>query len=1337
MDLPAPFGKYELIKRIATGGMAEVYLARSFGVAGFEKRLVIKRIRPESADDPRFVKMFINEAKIGVHLNHPNVVQVYELGRVGPMYYIAMEHLHGQDLTRLVKTLRAEERRLPIPVACYVVAEICRGLAYAHGRQGTNGSLLGLVHQDVSPHNILVTYEGAVKLVDFGIARLMNTAEADNRTGNSKGRPGGGKYAYMSPEQAIGGVVDHRTDVFSAGIVLWELLVGHRLFRHQDPSKKLALVQDAVIPDPADEGIELDPELWAIIQKALTKDVDQRYASATLFEEDLRAWLFEARHRVGRNQVAEWMADAFPGQAGGGVNEFQLQRMVADVERLDAGDRTHSIAHPGRGSSEESSLPGRLPMAVGERKTVAVVMIDVDGLTDLSTRIEPEQLFMRHYQLLRWCRRIVDRYSGRVQSVVDDHITLFFGVPRTRVGDVVNAIECAMELQRRVGELREVGLGVELALGIHQGEVTVSQVTPHKVRYVARGDTTRLARRLSAAADHAQIVVSERISEAARGAFSFRRGPALPSRSGKAPIASLIVEGRPTGLRIAGRGPWIRRGGELNILRGGLVLLARGTGAAVVIHGPMGTGKSRLVHEIHELANKRGLPFYAARCPSREARHPMHVFADLLRQVLGVPSDAPLERTLRHVERLSQLGLNQRDLQAIGAIFGARTQHAPSEPELWQALEACFKGLARESPFIVALDNVHEFGTEPTQRLSRLIKDTRPVSLMWLLTYRGVPGRILSQVARPVDLSILKYKVQSKLVASLLGVRDVGKSLIRLVVENSEGNPLYIQEVLKYLMEHGHIEIEEGYARLSDAGTVLRLPNSLAALIGARIDELDSGSKGALQLASVLGRTFHIGLLAEAAGLEDAGQLVGILSTHGLVQSVGDDRWRFVSDMIFRAVKRGILGVQLRDYHRLITGAIESLHKDNLDDWQQDLAVHCAGADRPVDAARYALKAGRAEEAEGRVGRAGHWYQVGLAALAAAERSPDTWEARTQGEATLRLELGRTRLDLGELSAGLHEIQLALDISADAGLPWIEVRAHLELGKSYLQQSKFMLAGAHISQTRALLRIEKDRELEQESLEVAARLAFEQGKNQEAEDLWHQALKKARGDVAATARCQIGLANRYLRSGNYVQARPLLKRGLASARRARDPILEGRVLNNIGLMHSWSGEYAEALTYYRKALEVRQGMGYRRGVVVNHHNVGDTHLALGDWARAWVSFERSRELAAEMGWEGGVVLNEVYLAFIAATRGQSDETPILEATERARKLGDPDVTTAGSWLAGRYLAGVGRKVAAVKLFQQGLQDARKWNLNPMLKVIDDALASLEVTQEMTLELDDD
>lgn len=374
MDV-VPFGKYDLLERIAAGGMAEVFLARTTGLAGFERRLVIKRIRDEHATDPRFIQSFVNEARIGVHLNHPNIVQVYELGRVGDAWYIAMEHLHGRDLSRLRKAVDAGGERLPPEVAVRMVADVCRALAYAHDRTDAEGRPLGLVHRDVSPHNVVVTFTGEVKLVDFGIARLMLDPEAQT------GAPamGGGKYAYMSPEQALGEPLDHRTDIYSAGIVLYELLVGHRLYQHPDPEEKLRRVREAEVPHPAHEGIPIDDELWRVLRRALSRRREDRHDSAADLEEDLRAWLFASRQRVERTHLAEAVRKAFPVEAGKGSEDLHVDRLVADLGRLQLYG-----SDPGSDITPSSDLPGRLSRSAQEQRPVVVLMVDVDGLTSLS-----------------------------------------------------------------------------------------------------------------------------------------------------------------------------------------------------------------------------------------------------------------------------------------------------------------------------------------------------------------------------------------------------------------------------------------------------------------------------------------------------------------------------------------------------------------------------------------------------------------------------------------------------------------------------------------------------------------------------------------------------------------------------------------------------------------------------------------------------------------------------------------------------------------------------------------------------------------------------------------
>jgi tetratricopeptide (TPR) repeat protein len=275
------------------------------------------------------------------------------------------------------------------------------------------------------------------------------------------------------------------------------------------------------------------------------------------------------------------------------------------------------------------------------------------------------------------------------------------------------------------------------------------------------------------------------------------------------------------------------------------------------------------------------------------------------------------------------------------------------------------------------------------------------------------------------------------------------------------------------------------------------------------------------------------------------------------------------------------------------------------------------------------------------------------------------------------------------------------------------------LGRSYLQEGRTTLAGAHLTQAHVLLRADPDPQIELEAVEALATLAYEEGRNQEAESLWERALALAKDDPAAFARCQIGLANRYLRSGDHERAHGLLEQALAASRGAADRILEGRVLNNIGLVHSWAGRHAEALRYYRAALELREGIGYTRGVVVNHHNIGDVHFHQGEHAKAWVAFERSRTIAEEIGWDRGVSLNDVFLAYLSSSNGGVDS--ILEATNRARTLGDAEVVATGLWLAGRWLAERGRGDEARTQLQAALTEAGRFELKPMVDVIEETL----------------
>jgi serine/threonine-protein kinase len=277
MSSAQKFGKYTLVERIAVGGMAEIYRAKTFGAAGFEKDLVLKRILPQFSADDDFVRMFIDEARLAAKLQHANIVQIFDFDQAemgdGPSYYIAMELVEGKDVRHLLK--EGVRRNLPMSVAMclHVAIESLKGLHYAHAK-AEGGQPLNIVHRDVSPHNLLVSYAGEVKISDFGIAKAAARASA---TSNGMVK---GKLAYMSPEQVTGQQLDRRTDVYSCGIVLYEMLTRTRLFAGQTDAEVITKVRDAVVPPLRQRNPQVPPDVEQAVMKMLAHDVRTRYQSA-------------------------------------------------------------------------------------------------------------------------------------------------------------------------------------------------------------------------------------------------------------------------------------------------------------------------------------------------------------------------------------------------------------------------------------------------------------------------------------------------------------------------------------------------------------------------------------------------------------------------------------------------------------------------------------------------------------------------------------------------------------------------------------------------------------------------------------------------------------------------------------------------------------------------------------------------------------------------------------------------------------------------------------------------------------------------------------------------
>jgi serine/threonine-protein kinase len=334
------FGRYQLLGLLGQGGMGRLYIAERRGIQGFVKIVALKRIQPHLADSKQLREMFLNEARIAARLEHPNIVATYELGEVDGNYFISMEYLPGEDLSAIIAG--CQDNRMPIDIAAALTQQAAQGLHYAHEARDGHGKAIGLVHRDVSPRNIFVTYHGVVKLLDFGVVRGPE---------KQKSIPGvfKGKYGYCAPEQIEGRPVDRRTDVFCLGIALWESLTGARLFDASTDAATIDAVRSRSIEAPSALRPDVPPELDAITMRALARDPDRRFRTAHDMSEELDRYLMGQDDRPTSKSVGRWMESIFGSERAtlkkavsqGGEIEPTLDRLFAlNAIRPATGERT-------------------------------------------------------------------------------------------------------------------------------------------------------------------------------------------------------------------------------------------------------------------------------------------------------------------------------------------------------------------------------------------------------------------------------------------------------------------------------------------------------------------------------------------------------------------------------------------------------------------------------------------------------------------------------------------------------------------------------------------------------------------------------------------------------------------------------------------------------------------------------------------------------------------------------------------------------------------------------------------------------------------------------------
>jgi serine/threonine protein kinase/tetratricopeptide (TPR) repeat protein len=1271
-----PFGKYTLIRKIGAGGMAQVFLARTAVAQGLHKTLVIKKVQPAHARSQQFATMFVDEAKIALGLNHPNIVQVFDFGAVDDSYFLAMEYVEGNDLLRLLQDCASQRRRIPHGLSAHIAQQVAKGLDYAHRKTDEFGGNLGIVHRDVSPQNVLLSWDGAVKLVDFGIARARDVQEA----------PGviKGKVSYMSPEQARGEPVDCRSDVFSVGIVLFEMVCARPLFPGKG-KEALAQVKSGALPRPRDLTPDLPPSLEEIMLRALAFHREDRYQTAR-----------DLQHDLGRFQL-QWAKDHGELMDSGALAQF-LSTVVPDDQRVrvprPVTEESPRSARTGPGSAirDDGSSPHAAisaePTPRGQdRKYVYVLEGLVRGVTALERRLQPTRAQRLLREFLGIARDIAFKHDAVLEAPRDwpdlahpDKVSLraIVGLPTASEDDGPRVIRLALAL---VDALDAVGSDLEpelrLSVGVQRGVALLAH--RHERPHELEPATTGFAQRLAQQARGAEVLVGGRVFRAARREWNFENLPAIelpaamlphPADEDTSPgvrtarvyrLRSAKDRAQRAVDRAASTHVIVGRDLELKTLRDLYrEVVVSGRKRQVLLLGDTGVGKRTLANAL--LAS---LPLGEAiviRAATRvgAALTPYGVLADLARELLGLGDGAdPAQCERRVVEVMPRLYPGEENppevrasVQTLTMLVSGRGQVTDLDPverrqRLLQLLLRAESLLERGKPLIIVAEDIHWADQDSQDLFLAMLRSSSERPILAVTTSRRELR--IERVAREVGSTVLHVdELSPEARAELLGARfapdhDI-TALIEQIGRRAGGNPFFIGEILDALLEQRVITLDgsgdphPGRLRWARRDVAVPVPSSLEDALVARFDRLPPSEKQVLLGAAILGRDFSA---AEVTALLERPVRVDLeeLARRDLL-STSEHGYRFKSDITMTVAYQMLPG-ELRNH----------LHRETARRITHHLEYR-AGIDDAVVARHLELAGDRGAAAETYLRAASHAMNVGGNADAfrqltrALRLIAEDDHARRFSTLAQRAEI---LCRLGKRPQQLRELHAMKKAAEELRSPRLLATAHAALAQFYVEVGKPAMASRAAAPALQYAREAGEPLAEADALRLAAVIAQRAGNNHESLRLAEEALAlctrvehTASSDPSRPPPALLTQRALILNArGGTLWSLGQLERAIESYAEALViyrslalPGLEARALNNMGVVFNALGEFEDALAHYKSALKIDQRLGDRLGSALKLSNIGQCYSDLGDLDqgesylnKALVLAEQSRDLS--------------------------------------------------------------------------------------------------------------
>lgn len=1251
-DTPVLYGKYQLLEQIARGGMAELFKAKAHGVEGFEKILVIKRILPELSENPRFVDMFINEAKIAVTLSHANIVQVFDLGKTEGSYYIAMEYVAGMDLATLLSRARKAHRKTSPELGVFVISELAKGLDYAHRRRDGEQHALNIIHRDVSPQNVLLSWEGEIKLTDFGIAKARNAAREVTELGVIKG-----KYAYMSPEQLAGGKLDSRSDIFSAGTLLYETLAGKNPFQEGSTYDTLQRIRDGNIT-PIEEAVPgLPEEIGRIVRRAMAYKPDDRYASAGDLYEDLIQYLYSAGKRVSARDLGEHLASM---RAAGEEGARPADRFEAVFEVTAFDEPLPDRTRVERGRKPPSRAAATTTSSAGKRERT-----EWRDVTTLAIRLDEKDAIRDDT-----VSHLVERFGGNLlrdtelqeKTGARGGIALFGHMdPDGR--DTDHAARCALKLTRAAtAAAAEAGGATTMALAVSTGRVLLD-LDGGLVRDDAFRVLLTSAAGLLEKTGEGQILTDSECEKTLRSRFR------LVPAGRQAEEAHLLATERSI---TEAYGRFIGRRQELRIVGECLAQANQGTLQIIGLYGDAGAGKSRLLVETMRRLGLAGhnVGLHVATLTPQMREMPQSAIQEMLRAVLGVDEFDPEALLRDRTTRLRELGLLSIEQAAVATALGlpSEAQRRDGRRPLKAALLRIIRKLAEDRLTIFAFDGAEYMDSDSEAIVADMLRAVSEARIGVFLCYRPGyrPPWVDLPTFREVRLLPMNDEDTARLTATRLGAEEIPFELLREVSAKAAGNPLHLEEHLKALQGSGAVTFIDGQVRYNPAAAQVDVPKTLRGIVASRIARLGSLERYALQVAALEGERFHAEIVA-AAAQEDVRAVTSALEgeqMQGIVVPRGANEHMFAHGLVQQVLVEGVPLAARKEIHAAIAEAIVNLYPDRLEEMAERLARHYHEAGNDAQAVQYLIRATDRLEDEGALDAAIHELRRAIDLLSASDDRAAVLEQHER--------LAELCFKNRNLLQGAEWMDRAIKAAESARSDRHVARFCMWRGRMLVAASRVEEGRRWLDQAQHVARGVPDWELSRDVLVATADASARCGEFEKAVGLLREALtlsRSAAGDRMIELRCLLPLALTYARMGDNQSALETHAECLRIAESTREPLVMSQIHRLESQIHYHARNQEASARAAGMAMQVAREAGLHYESALNAHNMGEAFLRLGDHRRAFAALRQSYEVAVENGFVRLQMSSLSALGFIDATRFSSSEgrARVLQAVEYAEK----------------------------------------------------------------------